>query len=64
LALSDKFGDTRFIESALMEKGREITLMQRVEQKKMSLWHLPLWLHELNSPPSKGNLYTDGLHNS
>jgi len=34
VALSDKFGDTRFIENALMEKGRRITLMQRVRAEE------------------------------
>jgi ribonuclease HIII len=34
MALSDKFGDVRFIERALMEKGRKITLEQRVRAEE------------------------------
>jgi len=34
MALSDKFGDVRFIENALMEKGRTITLLQQVRAEE------------------------------
>ncbi len=34
VAISDKFGDSRFIEDALMEKGRKITLLQLVRAEE------------------------------